>query len=583
MLYKIGILLLTAVAGLSAANRCSAVEIGQAVAAGRLQDFRGAWHEIGGPGASTAQAIIFLGTECPLARLYGGRLQRLHEKFAPLGVQFFGVMSNKQDSITEIAAYARDLEISFPLLRDSGNRFADAVGAQRTPEVFVLDQMGRLRYRGRIDDQYGVGAVQEAPRTRDLADALSAVLAGAEVATPQTKAVGCIIGRVKEPDEAAEVTYSNQVARILQRRCVECHRAGEIGPFALSDYDEVSGWAEMILEVIEEGRMPPWHANPEHGTFANDRSMTAAEKQLIARWVEAGAPEGDSADLPVPQEFVSGWQLPRPPDRILPVSPDPFDVPAEGAVRYQYFELDPGFEEDVWIEAAELLPGNRSVVHHILVFISPPGSEGRGDRRGFLAGYVPGARVEPYPPGMAKRIPAGSKLVFQVHYTPVGTAQEDQSQLGLLMADPDAVTHEVITTSAANTKFEIPPHAANHEVTARSSAAGEEMLLLGFSPHMHLRGKSFRYELVAPSGTRQIVCDVPRYDFNWQTTYMLAEPLQIAAGSRLLCTAVFDNSGENLHNPDPSRAVRWGDQTWDEMMLGYFHVAIPTQVAPRRY
>jgi hypothetical protein len=256
-------------------------------------------------------------------------------------------------------------------------------------------------------------------------------------------------------------------------------------------------------------------------------------------------------------------------------------------VRYQYFMADPKLKEDVWIEAAEILAGNRGVVHHILVFAVPPGGGlaglgGGAGRRGYLVGYVPGKRVEPYPAGMAKKVPAGSQLLFQVHYTPNGSPQEDMSKVGLLFADPKTIQYEVKTVGCANAGLSIPPGADNHKVEATTRQSLGEGLLLGFAPHMHVRGKSFLYEMVYADGKKETLLDVPRYDFNWQTTYRLVEPKKVPAGTKMHCVAHYDNSENNLNNPDPKARVRWGDQTWNEMMIGYFDLAQPVKPAEKK-
>lgn len=540
-----------------------------------VADFRGRVWEMKDFDDSKMIVVAFLGTECPLAKLYAGRLQELQDEYADRGVALVGVMSNRQDSIAEISAFARRHKIEFPLLKDAGNRFADALGAERTPEVFVLDRERKIRYWGRIDDQYGIGYIKDQPESQDLRNAINSLLEDKSPAAPITRSIGCIIGRQKTVSTDATVTFTNEVARILNRRCVECHREGEIAPFALQDYEEAAGWADMIAEVVREERMPPWHADPAHGEFSNDRSLTEEEKQILYDWADAGAPQGNPDDLPEAPTFLTGWQLPREPDLVVPVSEKPYQVPANGEVAYQYFKVDPKFTEEKWLQAAELQPGNRSVVHHILCFVREKGSQDRlNAERGFLVGYVPGARVEEYPKGMAKRIPANSELIFQIHYTPTGTAQEDQSRLGLVFADPKEITHEMVTSSAVNPRFSIPPHDPNYEVNAVIPEDLPNSTLLAFSPHMHLRGKAFRYELISTDGTREILLDVPEYDFNWQTTYVLAEPRSVEEGSRIACAAAFDNSEKNLNNPDPSKTVGWGDQTYDEMMIGYFHYSV---------
>ena len=524
--------------------------------------------------------VAFLGTECPLAKLYGPRLEELRGRYAARGVAFVGINSNPNDSTTEIAAYVARHGIGFPLLRDAEGQLAGQLRATRTPEVFLLDRDRKIRYRGRIDDQYGPGYARPEPGHHELAEAIEAVLTGAAVSVPQTEPVGCLIPQIRPAVAGADVTYSGRIAAILQARCVECHRAGDIGPMALTDFDEVKAWSGMIAEVVQEGRMPPWHASPLHGTFRNDRQLTAEEKQAIAQWVEFGAPLGDAAAVPPTPEFVAGWQLPQVPDAIYTIQPEPFPIPSAGEVDYQWFEVDPGFTEDRWVRAVEIQPGNRAVVHHILAFIRPPGhSDHRGEDRGYFAGYVPGVRATPMPDGMARFVPAGSTLAFQVHYTPIGSEQTDQSRIGLVFADPATVTHRVISSSAINTKIDIPPGAADHREVAKSRRIPWDVRLLSMSPHMHFRGKSFRYDVEFPDGRREVLLDVPRYDFNWQTEYCLAEPVSLPAGTVIHGEACYDNSAANPHNPDPGRRVPWGDQTWDEMMIGYFSIAVPIGVA----
>ncbi|MCO6456241.1 MAG: redoxin domain-containing protein [Pirellulaceae bacterium] len=565
-------LLLSACWGLrpdgTAQAEAPASPIGKRIESFTLPDIYGRKHSL----ADLEQplvAIVFLGTECPLARLYAPRLEALRQRFEQRGVALLAVGSNSQDSLTELAAFAQRHQLRFPVLKDPGNRVADLCGAVRTPEVFVLDRQRIVRYWGRIDDQYGVGYARPQPQREDLAEALEDLLAGREVATPTTPAVGCHIGRVKTRPAQGEVTYSRQIAAIFNRRCVECHRAGQIAPFTLTSYDDTQGWGDTIVEVIRENRMPPWHASPDHGQFRNDARLTDEEKSLVYRWVENGMPEGDPNDLPEPPRFADGWRMPEP-DQVVHMSDQPFTVPAEGVVDYQHFEVDPGFTEDKYLWAAEARPDNPAVVHHILVFIKPPGEE---DFRKFGAidGYAPGSPPTIYRDGAALRIPAGSKFVFEMHYTPNGSVQQDRSYVGFKFLAPDQVRTRVHQTLAANNDFRIPPEADDYQVTARQTI-DRDVLLLDLTPHMHVRGKSFRYEAVYPDGTREVLLDVPRFDFNWQLTYELAEPKRLPRGTEIVCTAVFDNSEQNLANPDPSREVVWGDQTTDEMMIGFFTV-----------
>jgi len=561
--------------------------IGRSIEDFALQDFRGKKVALSEYANKDAVVVYFLGTECPIAKLYGARMQKLADQFGPKGVAFVGVSSNVQDSLAELAAHARTHEITFPILKDLGNKVADQFGATRTPQVFVLDRERKVRYAGRVDAQFtfgtGVGLAQPQEQRADLALALDELLAGKEISVPLTEPKGCLIGRSRESSSDSTVTYSNQIARLIQKNCLECHREGQIAPFALAEYEEVAGWGEMIAEVVREERMPPWHANPQYGHFANATRLSAEEKKLIADWVAAGCPRGEASDLPAPRTFHAGWFMPREPDQVFYMTEQPVDVKAEGVESYRHYTIDPGFTEDKWVKLAECMPGNRAVVHHIIVFIKPPGQEttrSRDENRdarglGFLAGFAPGTRPLVSPPGWAKKIPAGSKLVFEMHYTPIGTPQQDKSSVGLTFVDEKDVTHQLATAGATNAKFEIPPHDANYKVESQQRF-NRDVTLLSLFPHMHMRGKSFRYELVSPGSTeREILLDVPHYDFNWQNSFILSEPRKIPAGSVLHCTAHFDNSSENLSNPDPSKPVRWGPQTWEEMMIGWFDIGMP--------
>jgi len=550
--------------------------IGRQVKDIELKDYRGKLHSLADLKDSKVVVLAFVGTECPLAKLYAPRLQELAKQYADLGVSFVAINSNRQDSITEIAAHARVHGFQFPVLKDLSNKVADRVGAKRTPEVFVLDKTRTIRYVGRIDDQYGVGYIRDKVGKQFLRAAIDDLLADRKVAVAKTETVGCLIGRVRQAKSDSDVTYSNQVSRILQKNCVECHRAGEIAPFALTNYEEVVGWAEMIDEVIQDQRMPPWHADPKHGSFSNSRIMTDDEKDLIQQWVAAGAPEGDPKQLPKPIKYVGGWQLAKEPDVVVPMSEQAFEVPADGTVRYKYFRVDPKFTEDKWVQSAEIIPGNRAVVHHVLVFVRRKGSRNfAGSEGSFFAAYVPGMRARTYPDKMAKFIPAGSELVFQVHYTPIGSPQRDLSKLGLIFADTKDIEHVVVTNQATQHRFSIPPHDDNYRVEARSQTAPADVQILAMMPHMHLRGKAFQYQVQYPDGKTEILLDIPRYDFNWQTNYRFIKPLKLPKGAYLKCVAHFDNSEDNLANPDPTATVKWGDQTWNEMMIGYFDVAVP--------
>jgi peroxiredoxin len=537
-----------------------------------LRDFRGKPHSLGELSDQKLLVVIFLGTDCPLVKLYAPRLQELAGEYAERGVEFVAINSNLQDSVTKIGAFAERNGIKFPILKDADSAIADRFGAERTPEVFVLDADGVVQYRGRIDDQFGVGFQRPQVGRKDLAVALDELLADKPVSTPETEAPGCLIGRAAKVSPTGDVTYTKHIAGILQARCQECHRNGEIAPFPLTSYDEVVGWAPMICEVVDQGRMPPWFANPEYGKFANDCRLSDEEKQTIHTWVANGCPEGNPSDLPAPREFADGWRIK--PDQVVYMDDQPFQVPAEGVVDYQMFSVDLNVTEDKWLQAAEARPGNRSVVHHIVCWISPPGSgEGQisfGNR--LVAVFAPGTPPWSFPEGTAIHVPAGSRISFQMHYTPNGTAADDLSYIGLVWADSKTVKRKALSLMAPNMAITIPPGADNHEIRSRFKVK-RDMLLLNYFPHMHLRGKDFRFEVEYPDGTREILLDVPHYDFNWQLRYDLVEPKLLPKGSRIHCTAHFDNSAGNPFNPDPTQTVRFGEQTWEEMMVGFFTAA----------
>ncbi|MCG8650272.1 MAG: redoxin domain-containing protein [Pirellulales bacterium] len=521
--------------------------------------------------------VCFLGTECPLARVYGPRLQRMADEFATRGVRWIGVNSNVQDSMEELAEYVRQHGIRFPVAKDYDRGVAVNFGATRTPEVFVIDRGGNIRYQGRIDNQYQPGIARSEANQHDLRNAVEELLAGKPVSRPNVAAVGCLISLPRKQSASdspvADVTFCNQVIRVLQKHCVECHRDGEIGPFTLDDYDEVVGWADMSLEVIDQGRMPPWHASADVGKFANARHMSEADKRVLRQWVEAGTPYGRAEDLPPPPRYVEGWRLREPPHAVYAMSDRAFEIPAEGTVEYQYFVVDPGFKQDKWISGAEVIPGNRSVVHHCIAFTRPPDGSDIRDI-GMLAAYVPGQHSANLPAGYARRVPAGSKIVFQMHYTPTGKPERDVTKLGLVFTAAEQVTHEVFAIGGIEHEFEIPPHAGNHVVAGDVGWFPKEGELLSITPHMHLRGKSFQMSAETEQGETKLI-EVPQYDFNWQHNYELSDPLPLKEVKALKFAATFDNSESNPTNPDPTEYVTWGDQTWQEMAVLFLGVARP--------
>jgi len=375
------------------------------------------------------------------------------------------------------------------------------------------------------------------------------------------------------------VSFTKDVAPIFYARCAECHRPGEVAPMSLLTYAEARPWARAIKEKVVSRVMPPWLADPAYGHFENDRRLTDKEIETISAWVDGGAAKGNDSDLPPLPKFEPGWTLGKP-DVIIPLESE-VDVPAEGVVPYKYFSVPTNFKEDKWVQAAEIRPSNRKVVHHIIVFVQEPGQKSEGEAavrsgQGFkLAGFAPGEQPKVFPAGTAKLIKAGSKLNFQMHYTPNGAASKDRSYIGLYFAK-SPIGKKVLTGTATNAKFVIPAGDGNYEVRS-SWTAPEDVRIVDLMPHMHLRGKDFTYTAVYPDGRSEVVLQVPKYDFNWQLLYRFKQPLLLPKGSRLDCVAHFDNSTRNKFNPDPTKEVRWGPQTWEEMMIGWFDYVLANE------
>jgi mono/diheme cytochrome c family protein len=374
----------------------------------------------------------------------------------------------------------------------------------------------------------------------------------------------------------AAPTFSKDVAPVLYKNCASCHRAGDIAPMSLLTYEEARPWAKSIREKVVNGEMPPWHADAPRGTFSNDRRLTDQERETIVRWVDGGAPKGDVRDLPPAPKFTDGWEIGTP-DAVISM-PQEYEVPASGTIAYQYFEAPTNFTEDKWIQAIEVRPGARSVVHHILVFSREPGSSPRPaafvqvvpdipsmaqQPRTLIATTAPGTNAMTFQPGRALRIRAGAVLQFQMHYTSNGVATKDRSSIGLVFAKKPP-QEEIRTSAFVNPLLVLPPGESNKAVPSAIRFT-QDVRLYALFPHTHLRGKSWEYRVVYPDGRSEIVLAVPKYDFNWQTYYVFARPLTLPKGARMEAVAHYDNSSGNPWNPDPKVEVRWGEQTWQEM------------------
>lgn len=556
-----------------------------------------------------AVALIFTGTSCPVSEVYTPRLVELAKEYEPKGVVFLAINANAHETADDVAKHAKEHGITFPVLKDTKNLVADLALAEKTPEVVLVDGRGVIRYRGAIDDQYVVGKRKPKAEKSYLVDAIDAILAGKPVAVAATEVAGCPIERVEAqvarpnvkrvrppqaavaaaraeiekkdgPAEVGKVTFAEDVAPILQAKCQACHRPGQSGPFSLLTFDDARGKAASIADVVDDRRMPPWHADPRHGQFANDRSLSAKQRATLLAWVEQGTPLGDPAKLPPPVKFAEGWTIGTP-DLVIE-TPRDYTVPAQGVIDYVFVRVPTNFKEDRWVQAAEAVPGDRSVVHHIIAYLVTKDS--RRPTENHLCGYAPGDMPSIYPSGIAKKIPAGANILFQIHYTPNGKARTDRSKIGLIFAkapvEHEARTLPIINEEFTHKEFPIPAGDPNFEIKA-SFPIRRDTYLMAFMPHMHLRGKDFRYTIIPKDGPPEVVLSVPAYDFGWQSYYYLDKPRLLKAGTRIDCVAHYDNSKDNPANPDPTKDVSWGDQTFEEMMIGYIDVYDAAPVRPK--
>lgn len=408
-----------------------------------------------------------------------------------------------------------------------------------------------------------------------------------------TLAVSGLPGLVSAQPHSDAPTYTKHVAPIIYRSCTTCHRPGGVGPMSLMTYADVKAAAADIGDAVQSGYMPPWHADNPKGMFHNDRRLSDDEKGVIAKWLEAGAPEGNKADLPAAPVYASEWTIGTP-DAVLEM-PQPFEVPAKGTIEYQYIEIPTNFTEDKWVKAIEIMPGAREVVHHVIVYARPPApppgaprtpsilffrddqhapppppdpSRPRRRTGPMIAGIAPGTEAHVFPEGTALKLAAGSVLTLQMHYTAHGHAMKDKTRIGFVFAkEPPA--DEMFATAFTNDAFVLPAGAPNVEVPAEVGFR-EAVKVWGILPHTHLRGKKWEYRMIHPDGRVEPIFSVPTYDFNWQTYYMFAKPLVVPAGAKIEGRAWYDNSAANPANPDPKVDVRWGDQTWEEMQFTAF-------------
>ena len=551
-------------------------------------DLAGRHHSLASVGDAKALVFAMTSTSCPISRKYLPTLAALIKNPDFKEVRWICINPIATDSQEDMLAAAKTLGPHVIYVHDREGLLSQAIDTRTTADAIVFDSARTVLYHGAIDDQYGLGYSLESPRHHYLSNAISAVMTQRRPEPAATVAPGCAI-HVKNrttADTQTSLTYHNRIARIVQHHCLECHRVGGVGPFSLESADDVTAHAAMIEQVVDQNIMPPWFAASSsdvdadslehHSPWANDRSLAASEKKDLLAWLQSDQPVGDPADAPQSLVPTGEWAIGTP-DAIFEFD-HAVQVKATGTMPYQHVLVDTNFAEDRWVQSIEIRPGDPSVVHHIIVFVhgSTTGKDrvdAEEQRRGYWAIYVPGTSTLTYPDGYAKRLPANAKLHFQVHYTPDGTATTDRTRIGLRFSKAPP-RHEVRGIGILNTHFEIPPGAENHrdEAVLRFPV---DVDILGFLPHMHVRGKACRYELLSTHDQPAMLLDIPRYDFQWQLLYRYEHPLSLKQGDQIRFTAWFNNSDSNPANPDSTKAVRWGEQTYEEMLLGYVEYVVP--------
>lgn len=522
------------------------------------------------------RVTLYLSTDCPVAARYTPRLNALVAEFAPRGVEFEAVFPNEGESRSGVGRYVAERGYTFPWKLDVGGDRAKADGVETLPVALVHGPSGELLYRGAIDDN----KIDELAKRPYLANALEAALAGRKPEVAETEPFGCLL-MAGEPVPATErVTYAEHVAPILNRACAPCHHPGDVGPFSIVGYENARKWARMIARVTEQRVMPPWPADDTGPEFKGDNRLSEREIELLRRWAEGGAPRGDQGLEPSEPVFDKEWALGEP-DLVLEM-PQEHELAAEGRDEYWHFVLKPEIEEPVWVQAIDVKPGNRRIVHHVIAFIDENGASERRIEPGALGyetfggpgfvpdnalgGWAPGLRAMRSRPGTGILLKPGARVVMQVHYNKSGKPERDRTKMGLYLAK-EPVDQPLGVAWLANPFIRIPAGEAKSvhkfEFPLRRAATVHALM-----PHMHLLGRTMKAEAILPDGQRLTLIHVPDWNFKWQLSYQLAEPLTLPAGTRVVLEALYDNSDGNPNNPfSPPQEVRWGEETKDEMML----------------
>ena len=559
-----------------------------------LMDLNGTIHSLEQNDSRRVRGFVFVSTECPVSNGYIKTLNELHSKIAKSEkeAEFFGVVSDPTVTRTQAAKHFADFKAEFPILFDASGLLAQVLMPSHVPEAFVLDRDGKLVYRGAIDNSWeAIGRRRPKAEKEFLTDAITLASSGKPVAVAETKPVGCLFEMPPKGNKKANVTYTRDIAPIIQTRCLNCHREGQVAPFALADYDQTAKRAKQIVRVTQDRIMPPWIPSPGHDKFVAERWLTDRELELFKTWAETGRAKGDDADLPPAPKFAEGWRLGQP-DLIVKMA-EPFTVPADGPDLLQNFVIPIDIAEDKLVAAIEFHPGNKRVAHHSVLFLDASGAARKLDKEtpepgyanfggpgflpsGALGGWSVGNTPRPLPNGMGRYLKKGSDLVVQMHYHPTGKEETDQSEIGLYFVKKP-VTESLKEPATlvgsiwmANYEMDI---AAGEKDYRRSTSytLPKEVIMVGVVPHMHLLGKAMKVTATLPDKTAKTLIDIKNWNYNWQDEYYYERPFKLHAGTRLDVEAVFDNSDGNPSNPSsPPKRVTWGDGTKDEMLFCFF-------------
>lgn len=544
-----------------AAAHAAPVSVGTKIENLKFKDIRYLYRTLDDFGTPKLYVLTFITNSCPLAQRYLPKVDELDKEFASKGVQFVFVNTGGYDSIMEMAQHMLDYGIDVPVVKDVKGEVSKACGITRTPETVVLDAGRTIRYRGRVDDQYRLGGVRPEPTRNDLREAITELLGGKEVSVPSTQSEGCLITYTELPKPAEAITYNKHIAPILNQNCVQCHHKGGSAPIALDTYARASGNGEMVEEVTSEGRMPPWYANKATIEFEHESRLTPAERTLIAQWVAGGMPQGDGPEPEPAKINQSEWRIE--PD-VVTEAPTPVGIAAKGFMPYVFVLLPLKFEQDTWVEAIEIKASNPRVIHHAnLGYL-----EGFdvNPKESFLTSQVPGGQALTGPPGYAGLIPKGATLALQLHYVTTGKPEVDRPRVGIRFARGPVKKRVYYKLIDAGKRIAIPPFARAHPVSAQTELDTDATLMLLVS-HMHLRGRDSTFTAYYPDGNSEVLLSIPNYNFDWQLQYHAAPGTKILPeGTRVEVVSHFDNSTFNPYNPDPSKLVRYGEQTEDEMM-----------------